>query len=85
MIRINVPPLTEERRKEMAKLASAAGEEAKVAIRNVRRDVLKRTAKLDLGKDDVKATEKEVQDLTDSYVKQVEGLVAKKTKDLTTV
>lgn len=85
MIRINVPPLTEERRKEMTKLASAAGEEAKVAIRNVRRDVLKRAGKLDLGKDEQKGMEKEVQDLTDTYVKQVEGLVSKKNKDLTTV
>lgn len=50
-IRISVPQLTEERRKEMAKLASKFGEEGKVAIRNIRRDVLKSVDKMDIGED----------------------------------
>eukprot|EP01025_Chloroclados_australasicus_P044046 TRINITY_DN4746_c0_g1_i1.p1 TRINITY_DN4746_c0_g1~~TRINITY_DN4746_c0_g1_i1.p1 ORF type:complete len:241 (-),score=25.25 TRINITY_DN4746_c0_g1_i1:268-990(-) len=85
VIRINVPPLTEERRKEMAKLASGAGEDGKVAIRNVRRDVMKKIGNLDLSEDDIKALENEIQKLTDSYVKQVDEAVAKKNKELTTV
>jgi ribosome recycling factor len=56
-----------------------------VSIRNVRRDVLKKLAKLELSEDDVKGLESEVQDLTDTYVKKVEELVAKKNKDLTTL
>jgi ribosome recycling factor len=81
-IRINVPQLTEERRNEMTKLASAAGEDAKVAVRNIRRDVLKNVSKQELSEDDEKAIEKEIQKVTDQYIKKVESLIEKKNKDL---
>jgi ribosome recycling factor len=69
----------------MTKLASAAGEDAKVAVRNIRRDVLKTVSKQELSEDDKKAVEKEIQKLTDQYIKKVEGLIEKKNKDLTRV
>jgi ribosome recycling factor len=82
---VQVPPLTEERRKQMAKSAKAAGEEGKVAVRNVRRDVLKKAGKLKLAKDDQKAMEDAVQKVTDEQVKAIDAIVAKKQKELTTV
>ena len=56
-----------------------------VSIRNIRRDVLKKMGKMELSEDDKKGLEAEIQTLTDTTVKQVDGLVAKKNKDLTTV
>lgn len=58
---------------------------AQVAIRNVRRDVLKKVGALKVSEDDVKAYEAEIQELTDGYVKKIDGLIARKSKDLTTV
>ena len=70
VIRMNVPQLTADRRKEMTKVASKMGEEGKVAIRNVRRDMLKKVEKLadELGEDGKKDLEDKVQKLTDSWV-----------------
>jgi ribosome recycling factor len=86
LVRIVIPPLTEERRKDMGKLIRKMGEDAKVAIRNARRDgndALKKLEKnKDISEDEQKRGEKDVQDLTDQYVKKVDELVAGKEKEL---
>lgn len=88
-IRLSFPPLTEERRKELIKQVSKTGEDAKVALRNVRRegvDKLKDMKKKnELTEDDQKSAEQELQKLTDKYVKEVDGIVAKKSKELSEV
>ena len=66
-------------------LAKAHGEDSKVAIRNVRKDVMKKVGAQKLPEDDEKSLKDEIQKLTDSYVKQVDEVVAKKSKELTTV
>jgi ribosome recycling factor len=85
-IRLNFPPLTEERRKEFTKKTAKMGEEAKVAIRNLRRDANEDIKKLKkdsiITEDDQKNAEKVVQDLTDKYVKLVDAAVAKKDKEI---
>ena len=86
IVRLAIPALTEDRRKEMAKLAKSIGENSKIAIRNARRDandMLKQMEKdKDISEDDLKRGEKEVQDLTDSYVKQIDDVVAAKEKEV---
>jgi len=88
-IRCNVPPLTEERRKELIKKAKAAGENAKVVVRNVRRDAvdqLKKAQKNEgLTEDGEKEGEDEVQKVTDKNVKEIDALVAAKEKEVMTV
>ena len=82
LIRIAIPPLTEERRKEMVKLVKRMGEDARVAIRNVRRDsndALKKMEKeKEISEDELKRGEKDIQDLTDQYVKKVDELISSK-------
>ncbi|MBQ1210058.1 MAG: ribosome recycling factor [Bacteroidales bacterium] len=87
-IRCNVPPLTEDRRKELIKKAHAAGESAKVVVRNARRDAIDAIKKLvkeglaeDIQKDQEAATQKE----TDAAVKKIDELIAAKEKDILTV
>ncbi len=87
-IRCNVPPLTEDRRKELIKKARAAGENAKVVVRNARRDVIEALKKLqkeglpeDVEKDQEAAAQKE----TDAAVKKIDELIAAKEKDILTV
>ncbi len=86
LIRLVFPPLTEERRKEMVKQVKRMGEDAKVSIRNARRDandVLKQMEKdKDISEDDLKRGEKEVQEITDEYVGKVDDIIAGKEKDL---
>ena len=86
MIRLVFPPLTEERRKELAKQTKKYGEEAKVAIRNIRRDAIEKFKKQqkasEITEDDLKGLEKDMQDLTDKYVKEVDVESAKKEKEL---
>ena len=86
LVRLVFPPLTEERRKEMVKQVKRMGEDAKVAIRNSRRDAndtLKQLEKdKDISEDEQKRGEKEVQDLTDDFVAKVDQIVAEKEKDL---
>lgn len=88
-IRCAVPPLTEERRKELIKKAKAEGENAKVVVRNARRDVidlLKKAQKNDgLPEDAEKEGEDEAQKLTDKFTKSIDALVAAKEKDIMTV
>lgn len=86
LVRIIIPPLTEERRKEMVKLVKKMGEESKIAIRNIRRDGNEQLKKLEKNKeiseDELKRGEKEIQDLTDQYVKKTDEVVATKEKEV---
>ena len=88
VIRINVPAITEERRKELVKKARTAGENAKVAVRNARRDAiesLKKLQKEGLPEDSEKDFEDEVQKLTDNFSKKVDELLTAKEKEIMTV
>ena len=89
VIRLVFPQLTEERRKDLAKQVKKYGEEAKVAIRNIRRDAMDKFKKMqkasEITEDDCKDLEKGLQKLTDDYIKKVEGLCAKKEKELTEI
>ncbi len=86
VIRINFPPLTEERRKEFVKLAKKYGEECKVSIRNVRRDANEALKKLEKDKkitqDDLKKFQHEVQDLTDKQVARIDDTLAQKEAEI---
>jgi ribosome recycling factor len=87
-IRLMIPPLTEERRKELAKQCKGEAEQAKVSIRNARRDAidtLKKQIKEGLPEDAEKDAENDVQKLHDKYVKQVDEIYAKKEKEIMTV
>ena len=85
-IRLSFPPTTEERRKELAKQISKLGEDAKVAIRNIRRDANDKV-KADkknsvMTEDEAKQSDKLVQDLTDKYIKEIDTVTATKTKEI---
>ncbi len=86
VIRLNFPPLTEERRKELSKGVSKRGEEAKVAIRNIRRDAIEGFKKQkkdgEITEDDLKGLEDKIQKLTDKFVKEIDGIVAAKEKEI---
>jgi ribosome recycling factor len=86
IIRINVPPLTEERRKEFVKLSKKIAEEGKIAIRNIRRDEMEALKKSEKNKeiteDDRKKGEDQLQKVTDEYVAKVEKAVIEKEKEL---
>ena len=89
IIRCKVPELTEERRKDLIKKAKAAGENAKIVVRNARRDgvdLLKKAQKNEgLSEDTEKEAEAEIQKITDKQVKEVDTIVAAKEKDIMTV
>ncbi len=86
VIRISLPPLTEERRKDLVKIVKAEGENAKVAIRNIRRDANSTIKKLlndkEITEDDERRAETEIQKITDDFVGQVDDVLASKEKDL---
>lgn len=86
VIRLNFPPLTEERRKELGKLVKKYGEEAKVQIRNARRDALdmykKKKKDGEVTEDELKDIEKDIQDLTDKYIKKIDAVTADKEKEI---
>jgi len=86
VIRINLPPLTEERRKELSNHVAHEGENAKVAVRNVRRDALHQAKELlkdkKISEDDERRAEEEIQKYTDKYVKDVDGVVKAKEEEL---
>ena len=87
-IRINIPPLTEERRANLVKQVKAEGEHGKVSVRNVRKDTndsLKKLLKEGFSEDAVKDAEDEVQKLTDSHTAKIDELVEAKEKDLMTI
>lgn len=88
VIRLAFPELTEERRKELAKDIKKKGENAKVAIRNIRRDAndsFKKLAKGDISEDEIKELEDNAQKMTDKYIAQVDKAVEAKTKEILTV
>lgn len=88
LIRINIPPLTEERRKDLVKNAKALGEDAKVSVRNARHkgmDQIKKAVKDGYPEDAGKRMEDRVQKLTDEYTKKVDELIEAKEKDIMTV
>lgn len=86
VIRLNFPPLTEERRKELVKLVKKYSEEAKVGIRNIRRDAIddykKKQKAGEVTEDDMKGIEKDIQALTDKFVKEIENITADKEKEI---
>ena len=86
MIRINIPILTEERRKQLVKVVRKRAEEAKVAVRNIRRDANEELKKLEKDKhvseDDVKKAQEETQKITDSFIKRVDELLEHKEKEI---
>ena len=88
-IRLNFPELTEERRKELAKDVKKRGEEAKIAVRNIRRDandfVKKQNKAGELNDDQAKDYENDVQKMTDKFVKQIDAGVESKSKEIMTV
>lgn len=86
MIRINVPALTEERRRELTKSANKMGEEAKIAVRNIRReanDAVKKNK--ELTEDQAKHANEKIQKLTDEYVKKIDTIVDEKSKEIMAV
>jgi ribosome recycling factor len=86
LVRIAIPPLTEERRKEMGKMVRRMGEEAKIALRNARREANEALKKLEkdkqISEDELKRSEKEIQELTDEFVKKTDEVVAAKEKEI---
>lgn len=88
IIRLNIPPLTEERRVQLTKQVRAEGEEAKISIRNARRDAIERFKKMmkdGLSEDISKDGENEAQKLHDKYVKKLEEMVSAKETEIMTV
>jgi len=85
-IRLAFPQLTEERRKDLVKQIKRYGEDSKVAIRNIRRDAVEdfkaQKKKSEITEDDLKIAEKDIQKLTDDYIKEIDALTAKKEKEL---
>lgn len=86
VVRLSFPQLTEDRRKELKKQVSKMGEDAKVAIRNIRRDAMDKAKDMkkngDMTEDEQKASEKSVQDLTDKYIKEIDNITAAKEKEI---
>ncbi|MBQ1514471.1 MAG: ribosome recycling factor [Lachnospiraceae bacterium] len=89
VLRLAFPEMTEDRRKELAKEIKKKAEDAKVSLRNIRRDANERTKKMeksgDYTEDDVKDQEKEIQKITDKFIKLIDEAADKKTKDIMTV
>ena len=86
MIRLPVPPLTEERRKELVKIVKRMGEEAKVSLRNIRREgndkIKKLEKKHDISEDNMHTKQEQIQKLTDSYGTRVDSVIAAKEKEI---
>lgn len=89
VIRINFPALTEQRRKELAKEVKAFGENAKIAIRNIRRDANEHLKKMEkdkkISEDDLKFYEEEVQDVTDKHIQTIDDIVKEKEQSIMTI
>ncbi|MCC5638558.1 ribosome recycling factor [Nostoc sp. CHAB 5844] len=89
VIRLNIPPLTSDRRKEFVKLAAKYAEEGRVALRNIRRDALdsirKQEKASEISEDEAKDQQDKLQKLTDKYTAKINDLLAEKEKDITTV
>jgi len=89
IIRLNIPPLTSDRRKELVKIAAKYGEEGRVAIRNIRRDTLdtirKQEKSAEISEDESRDQQDKLQKLTNKYTARIDELLAEKEKDITTV
>ncbi|MFE1746422.1 ribosome recycling factor [Coleofasciculus sp. H7-2] len=89
VIRLNIPPLTSDRRKELAKIAAKYAEEGRVSVRNIRRDAVdsirKQEKNSEISEDEGRDLQEKIQKLTDKYVAKVDELLAEKEKDITTV
>lgn len=88
IIRIGIPPLTEERRKQLSKLSKGEGETAKISIRNARRDgidTLKKAVKDGLSEDNQKDAEAKLQKIHDKYIKKVDEMIAEKETEIMTI
>ncbi|HHP7245077.1 MAG TPA: ribosome recycling factor [Elainellaceae cyanobacterium] len=89
IVRLNIPPLTSDRRKELVKVASKIAEEGRVSVRNVRRDAIdsvrKQEKNSDISEDESRDLQDSIQKLTDKYVKKIDELLAEKEVDITTV
>ena len=88
-IRLNIPPLTSERRQQLVKTAGKLAEEGKVGIRNIRRDAIdsvrKQEKNSEISEDESRSLQDEIQKITDQYTKKIDDLLAVKEKDITTV
>ncbi|MFV8226394.1 ribosome recycling factor [Christiangramia aquimixticola] len=82
---INVPPLTEERRRQLSKQAKAEGEDAKIGVRNDRKQAMQELKKIDISEDALKAAEDDVQSLTDEYISKIDSILVVKEKEIMTV
>lgn len=82
---INVPPLTEERRKQLSKQAKAEAEDAKVGVRNDRKQAMQELKKLDISEDLLKGSEDDVQELTNEYIERIDKILVVKEKEIMTV
>lgn len=86
VIRLTFPPLTEDRRKEIVKTIRATSEDSKVAIRSIRRDCMDKLKKMEkaseITEDDLKDGEKQIQDKTDKYIKEIDSIAADKEKEV---
>lgn len=89
IIRLIIPPLTTERRKELVKIAAKFAEEGKVSVRNIRRDavdsVRKQEKASEISEDEARDLQDKIQKLTDKYIAKVDAILAEKEKDITTV
>ncbi len=89
IIRINLPPLTEERRKELVKKAGKLAEQTRIAIRNIRHEIMKELDGLKkeggYSEDDIKRAKDELQKITDKYTKRVDELLSKKEEEILTI
>ncbi|NES84085.1 MAG: ribosome recycling factor [Moorea sp. SIO2B7] len=89
IIRLNIPALTSDRRKELVKMVGKLAEEGKVAIRNIRRDavdsVRKQEKKHEISEDEARDSQDKIQKMTDKYIAKIDDLLKEKEKDITTV
>ncbi len=89
IVRLNVPPLTAERRKEMVKIAAKIAEEGKVAVRNIRRDAIdsvrKQAKSSDISEDESRDLQDSIQQVTDKFVKKIDQMLTDKEADITKV
>ncbi|MBD1851202.1 ribosome recycling factor [Leptolyngbya sp. FACHB-711] len=88
-IRLNIPPLTSDRRKELVKMAAKMAEEGKVSIRNIRRDAIdsirKQEKSGDVSEDEARDTQDSVQKLTDKFIQKIEQILSEKESDIMTI
>jgi ribosome recycling factor len=86
IVRVPIPPLNEERRKELVKLVKKLSEDGRISVRNIRRDEIEKLKKTEkeehISEDDRKNGEQEIQKLTDKYIKEIDNLLAKKEKEI---